>query len=193
MRDAREWIVAVAAVLAAIGTVAAFIVAFTQIADERKARKADQRKAATAERRAQAEQVSAWVSADGEEGVRFALANASGSPVYRAVVSRVLVQGAGPQTAKGVDYSEIEPSGSQRTLAVIPPGESHIMVPPGYAGMGRRPGVEIAFTDRRGRHWVRLATGALSEIHQGAVRLLRLSAPTRLGAPKARSLANGVH
>jgi hypothetical protein len=163
-----ELVIAVATVVAAVGTVGAFIAAFVQIGQERDARQRQERKAELAARREQATHVSAWVGEDREGNVTLALSNRSDEPVYRAVASLVLIQGAGPQT--GREVGELGLDEYQAALAVIPPGRHGTVVAGGFGGMSRRPGVELAFTDRSGVHWVRAADGSLREIGQEPAR-----------------------
>jgi hypothetical protein len=76
----------------------------------------------------------------------------------------VFIQGAGPRRGEdGVNSSY------RRTLSILPPGRWRVEVPGGWAGMSRRPGVEVAFTDRAGIHWIRRATGALDEIQKAPI------------------------
>ena len=89
------------------------------------------------------------------------LLNASDEPVYRVVVWPVFVQGAAPQT--GEEMQAIEPE-SARTLGTLPPGKFVVWLPYIGGDMGKRPGVEVAFTDAVGRHWIRRGTGRLDEI-----------------------------
>lgn len=48
--------------------------------------------------------------------------------------------------------------------------------------MHRHPGVEIAFTDRRGRHWIRRARGELVKTKSGALRHYGLPEPVSFAA-----------
>jgi hypothetical protein len=98
------------------------------------------------------------------------------SAVYNAVVSLVLVQGAGPR--KAVELSEPTLKQEfQRYLTAIPPGEYETQVSPGWAGMFRRPGIELAFTDHAGRNWIRYANGMLVQIKQAPASYYRLEEP----------------
>jgi hypothetical protein len=165
-----EYITAIAALIAAVGTVAAVIVALTQTWMEREARKRQ-------ERRAQAERISAWpADLDDDEGeTPIALLNRSEEPVYRAVAFLILIQGAGASTGKElVDRAHHQ---WQAALSVIPAGEYHTVVAGGWRRMGARPGVELAFTDRAGVHWLRAADGALREIAKPPVEYYGLDHP----------------
>lgn len=146
---------AIGSVIAALGTVGTLAVVIWQRHQERAAARAR-------DRRAQAERVSGWLLEDGEHGTPLRLSNRSEEPIYRAVVSLVLVQGAGPRT--GLELRGLDLAGYQRFFSVIPPGVSRSSLAGGWAGMGRRPGLEIAFTDRAGVHWVRFADGSLTEV-----------------------------
>lgn len=193
----RERIVAGAAVVAAIGTVGALVYAQVQLNDVRAVRQDDQTAALAAQRRAQADQVSAWPYATDPSGfpeskgpsgkyvTYIELINTSGQPVYQAVVSLVLVQGAGPRTGRGMDQAFTKGYRPyQRTLAVIPPGTSWTSVEAGWGGMFRRPGAELAFTDQAGRTWVRWAWGGLTEINRSAASYYNVPEPAEWATPQ---------
>ena len=173
--DATDWITAVGTVLAAIGTVGAFIAVLVQIKSERDARKRLEREAEQRERRAQAERISAWPTSTGTKLVT--LSNRSEEPVYRAVASVL---------AREPEENSSHTSPAYRaTLALIPPGEHRTVVEGGWGGVSsRRPGVELAFTDRAGVHWVRFADGRLVEISQPPVEYYDLERPTDWRMPK---------
>jgi hypothetical protein len=149
-------------------------IALVQIRNDRKRRR-------HIERRAQAERVSAWPGQNGERQP-VTLFNGSDEPVYEAVVTLVLIQGAGAQ--RGEDLAP-ELAGYRATTGVIPPGRWLVYVEGGWGGMYRKPGVEVAFTDRAGIHWVRRANGQLEEISQGAFEYFNLSRPLELVTPEA--------
>lgn len=142
--DAPTWI-------AAIGTVAAVSLALWEAGSERRRR-------VRQERRAQAENVSAWFDYANNDLV---VSNESTQPVYEAVLSMVLMQGAGPR--RGEDLHE-GPGDHRRVFAVVPPGRWRAAGPIGWAGMSAHPGVEVAFTDHRATHWVRRAGGGIETI-----------------------------
>jgi hypothetical protein len=73
----------------------------------------------------------------------------------------VFIQGAGPGTGR-----DAQAAGSRfrSVLSVIPPGTHYTRVAGGWGAMMARPGVEIAFTDRSGVHWVRSADDTVTEI-----------------------------
>ncbi|HSX05880.1 MAG TPA: hypothetical protein VLF69_05395 [Candidatus Saccharimonadales bacterium] len=77
--------------------------------------------------------------------------------MYDAIVSLVLVQGAGPQT--GLE------SPLHHFFKVLPPGEFIINAEeyPG-GGMHTKPGIELAFTDKSGAHWLKDKSGTLTEL-----------------------------
>ena len=162
-----DWIIAAGTVLAAGGTVLAFVVAFVQIRQERTARQRLEADTRRKERREQAERVSAWLFGPDLETIQpVALLNGSAEPVYRAMVWMVFIQGAGPHTGK--EAAELlREHGTWHfysALSVIPPGTSYTAFDGGWGALSARPGVEIAFTDRAGVHWLRSSGGALTEI-----------------------------
>ena len=134
--------------IGSIGTMLAFFVAFTQIATERAARK-------RAEVEDQAGRISAWVGEQrggDRERMEAVLLNASGEPVFNVVAWLVMLQGAGPHRGEDDDSGDVS---RHSAVGVLPPGR-FVTTLPGHAlwaGMYRRPGVELAFTDARGRHF----------------------------------------
>jgi hypothetical protein len=103
-------------------------------------------------------------NAAGEGYTRIVLYNHSSAPVYRAIVSLVFVQGAGPRT--GQELNSSQRLALQRYLTTIPPGESEVQVSAAWAGMMASPGVEIAFTDQAGISWIRYSDGKLGQLAQ---------------------------
>jgi hypothetical protein len=76
-------------------------------ARERSARRQFEAETLAREHRAQAEDISAWLSGpDLEWSQPIALYNASVEPVYRAVVWMVFIQGAGPPSTRAGTASE---------------------------------------------------------------------------------------
>jgi hypothetical protein len=137
------------------------------------------------ERRAQAERVSAWplsYSGNAEQTV-IVLHNGSDEPVYLAVVSFVFIQGAGPHSGKELAARPDLFARFVNTFAVIPPGRHFTTVPGGWAGMMKRPGVELAFVDRAGMSWLRTAEGRLSEIDREPADYYGLSRPVGWDIP----------
>lgn len=198
---AGTWFGAIATLLGAIGTVAAVVVALTTTKHAREtaiqaqetANVARQdaisaREETNAEKRvAQARRVSAWYEKRRiERGwpiqvVR--LSNTSPEPVYSVVTYLVWVQGAGPKTGEETEESDV-PIHRMRAIAqVLPPGEFAIQVPgpsPLSAPSQGVLGVEVAFTDSAGRHWVRrVPSGELAELHEAPVAHYRVGRPFR--------------
>lgn len=163
-RAVREWLVLLAAV-------AAGVAGWQQIADERNARKGVEDRILHEEQRSQAEKVSAWIAADSEHGMEAVLTNRSDQPVYQVIVWRVAVYGAGAHT--GRELGEL--SGEDRTFAALPPGRYRTTFDPGFAGMGRKAGVEIAFRDQAGRAWIRRADGILRSIRLSPIEFYGLN------------------
>lgn len=178
----------------AIGTVGAFCVLIVQVTAERRLRKSAERDALAHAERSQAQGVSAWYA--GEDGrrlqsspdasedevlgrvpqTRVALHNASEEPVYEAVVWLVFIQGAAPKT--GEEWSQLQTATPYRTiLGVIPPGRWTVRFDGGWGAMTARPGAEVAFTDRAGRHWVRRSQGQLERLPRDAVEHYGIARP----------------
>jgi hypothetical protein len=145
--------------------------------------------ARAAEATAQAERISAGTIAGQSEFpqteypnhrlvTRVGLYNRSSAPIANAVVTLVLVQGAGPKLGVQLTDPHLRRE-FQRDLSTIPPGEWEVQVSPGWAGMLRRPGIEIAFTDQAGRNWVRYSSGLLEQIHESPAAYYRIQPPSR--------------
>ncbi len=153
--------------------------ALYQIRTERVFRHESEQREAQGLRRVQAERISGWPAAEtNRRGTPLTLLNRSDEPVYEVVVTLVMVQGAGPRRGEEGVRPEY-----RRVLSVLPPGRWKTFVQMGWAGMSRRPGVEVAFTDRSGVHWIRRATGALEEIQRPAIDYYEMSRPQFLEFP----------
>jgi hypothetical protein len=76
-------------------------------------------------------------------------------------------------------------SDRHRTLSVIPPGTSYTWVGGGWGAMMARPGVEVAFTDRAGVHWLRSPDGVLTEIPEAPTDYYGLDGPHDWNVPEA--------
>ena len=155
----RNWITTLAALFA----IPAFLIAYIQLQDEREQREELEREQLQQAIREQAEQVSAWLADTGGGTLEVVLSNRSGTPVYEAIASPVLLAGAGPRT--GEDLAELNlPPEMRGRYSVIPPGTHRTRLSGSEGGMGAAPGIEVAFTDRAGVHWIRRASGALVQI-----------------------------
>lgn len=154
-----------------LATAFAVVVAFVELITSSRERSRD-------DREAQARKISAWIdSVVYDEPTTATALNASDSPVYRFVAFLVLAQGAGPQTGEDVATRD-DDLAHPAALLVLPPGRHPIKLSPWYGGdMGRRAGVEIAFTDASGRHWIRRVTGRLEQTDTDAVEHYRLPMP----------------
>ena len=141
-----------------------------------------QRKLDADERRQeQARLVSAWIgktrddpdSNGGMRQISLELINGSGEPIYGLVAGTVHIQGkTGPSSLEAWFEKQKEVRSQQHRklptptviLSILPPGRWRIWVKDtGKVLSGGRRGAELAFTDRAGTHWVRLAKGDLEE------------------------------
>jgi hypothetical protein len=134
------------------------------------------------DRRSQAALVSGWPEKEKYPNNRHivvtVLLNNSEEPVYEVVVSLVLVQGAGPRKGEDLDNAWYRP-----VLSILPPGKWTVEVAGGGHGMQMRYGIEVAFTDRGGHHWIRRTDGALQEITKNAVDYYELGRPQSFFVP----------
>jgi len=140
----------------AIGTVAAVVVALGAVVFDVISRWREGR-------RRQAELVAGWFDSSSIQGDTspIVLVNSSRVPVYEVVVSLVLIQGAGPREGRQLSG---EMSSYRVVVDTLPPGTWMTEMEGGWGGMSRWPGVEVAFTDVAGRHWVRTADGAMRRL-----------------------------
>ena len=97
------------------------------------------------------------------------LVNNSAEPVYAVVVGIVFVQGAGPHSLQDMlklNHEQYQRRGPVTTVSILPGGLYRVWI--AGTGWGRilsgRAGIEIAFSDAAGAHWVRRATGHLDEL-----------------------------
>ena len=133
--------------LEAFGTVGAFSVGFYEIISRNRQDRRDRQ-------RSQASKISAWTFREGEAIV---VSNKSGMPAYDTVVTFVVKDCDGRNSPKG------QP-GYRYTLRSLPPGDWQFPSPKGWRGMNVYPGVELAFTDASGRHWLRTSRGQLKTL-----------------------------
>jgi len=165
--DVATWVTGFATLLL-------FIVALFQIRVERMARIKRERESETRARRDQAEHISCWVvtetTGDAISLVWVAVLNQSTQPVYQMIVS---IYGVG-QTGH---YVQGDAPASKTTVGVAPPGKGYVGIPAGYAGMFRRPGVEIGFQDGAGNNWVRKPWGELLEIGISTMEYFHIDLP----------------
>lgn len=146
--DAPSW-------FAAIGTIAAVVLALRLAVRERRRRSQE-------ERRNQADLITAWVARDDPTypWIGVMVANASHQVAYRLVVSAVSV----------VDGFRVDrPADSlswRRFVSQLPPGDTRFDVEWDRAVHVARPGVEIAFQDAAGRHWIRDVNGNMEEVEK---------------------------
>jgi hypothetical protein len=135
--------------------------------------------------RAQAERVSAW-SGPSADPQPVELLNHSDEPVYEALTTFVFIDGSGPTRGE-----EVSPELAARRVkvGVIPPGRWRVCVSGGWNGMYARLGLEVAFTDRAGGHWVRRADGSLEELPRGAFDYFELSRPLDLTRPEPEDVS----
>ena len=146
-----------AAWAAALGTFLATVLTALNLRREAQWRREDERQRSENEKREQAARITAWILTDQKLGQTkkdiIRISNQSFSPVYHCVATFVINE------QNGQHY----PADYRRKLTTLPPGEWQLATPKGWRGMSARPGVEIAFTDAHGVHWVRTAVGQLQE------------------------------
>ena len=153
-----------AAWFAGTATFLTFLVAFAQIAIERRIRRDNEAKE-------QAERISAYVAKEKGYKAQIEVLNSSFEPIYEAIISLVAFQGA--QSTHHIAF-----------LSVVPPGKYFVSIDANYHGMSFHPSIEIAFTDARGKNWVRFGRGELRQIGQSSTDYYHLSRPLTWTLPK---------
>ncbi len=104
----------------------------------------------------------------------FSIRNAGDEPVYQMVVSLVGIQGAGPPR----DATDAPEGYEFRTCVnIVPPGQFAGTMPYAGHGMNIRFGLEIAFSDASGVHWVRKGNGTLRELPVSGLRHYKIDEP----------------
>lgn len=144
-----DWLGAFADSFSAVGTVGAFLVGFLLLRREhrREAVRADE------ERRAQAEQISAWVELtqkqDGNRVLELHIHNASAMPIYEAELPLPARDGEEPRS---------------EFVGLVPPGRTVQRPAPAewLRSYSQPEPVQIEFLDSAGRRWSRDEQGALS-------------------------------
>lgn len=153
-----------AAWAAALGTIFATVLTALNLRREARWRRED-------EKREQATRIAAWILTDQKSGPTkediIRISNQSSSPAYRCVAVFVINE------QDGSHY----PAEYRRILTALPPGEWQLAAPKGWRGMCARPGVEIAFTDAHGVHWIRNAVGQLQESPVDAIKHYEIELP----------------
>lgn len=159
--DAATWV-------AALGTFSAVAVALWESGKEG-------RRHRTEERVAQAGLVSVWFSKDiPQDHSEITVNNSSEQPIYEVVTT--LTVNSRPSESTPGEYRAVVPT--------LPPGRWTFNLPTGWTGMSAYPTAEVGFTDHRGRHWIRRATGKLEELNQSAIDHLDVYRPFAIAHPR---------
>lgn len=150
--------------IGAAGTAGATLIAAITLSLEAWWRRSDKR-------REQAVRITAWVLTNQKSDQKtediIRISNQSFSPAYRCVATFVINE------QNGQHY----PDDYRRKITTLPPGEWQLAAPKGWRGMSASPGVEIAFTDARGVHWLRNAVGQLHESPIDAINHYEIKLP----------------
>ena len=150
--------------IGAIGTAGATLIATITLALEARWRRSDKRKE-------QAARITAWIVANQNSNQKtedvIRISNQSPSPVYHCVAAFVINEHDGRHSQ--AHY--------RRMVTALPPGEWQLVAPKGWGGMHYRPGVEIAFTDAHGVHWIRNSVGQLRESPIDAIKHFGVELP----------------
>ena len=125
-----------------VGTVAAFVVAYYQIHQERRHRLARELQDRLAARREHADKISAWVT-----GSSVVVANRSGHPIHDVDISLGDLRPEGGTHAESAQAAVVH-------LAVVPPGEHTSHLDESHENHNV---LQITFTDARADRWTRKA------------------------------------
>ena len=161
--------------VAAVGTVGTLVAALLQIRSERLARK-------KLEEQKQATGISTWIGGEASpQSTGVVIQNMSNAPIYDVVITLVIAAGAGPQTGEEVaklsDQQGPSVPSMRRATSIVPPGKYMTELPSSWGGMNRKPGIEIAFTDFQGNHWVRRYNGQLGRLEKDALQTMHYPLP----------------
>ncbi|MFF2587602.1 hypothetical protein ACFVSS_06860 [Peribacillus butanolivorans] len=152
-----------------LGTIATLIFAFWQLQTER-------RTANDNEKKFQATKVSVWIDSENSREICYSIQNVSDLPIYQAIITLVGIQGAG-LPRNGEDEGVDESYKYRLNLVTIPPGKFFTTSESSDRGPSFEYGVEIAFTDASGNHWVRRSNGQLKEIKTSPFEFYNISLP----------------
>lgn len=167
--------------VAAIGTVGTLALALWQIESERRRRLVSEEQLRADRHVEQARLIAAYLGdelrqPEGEaEGfdqgrTEVFLVNNSPEPVYELAVGIVFVQGAAPHSLEGMLKLNRDQYQGRRgpvtTVSILPGGLYRVWIAgTGWGSiMAGRIGVEVAFSDAAGAHWIRRVTGELNEL-----------------------------
>ncbi len=172
--DWATWVGSVGIVLTLVATLLA-------LERERRIRRADEQTRIAEQVQRQAELISGWLtSTDYAPGLRsVALNNASSSVMYELIVYVAIVEGEGRSAITNVITSAV-------CVDVLPPGKWEVGISlPGGQPPGRL-GIEFAFTDQAGRHWIRQANGSLQRLTESPMVHFNLAPPILYTSVRAR-------
>jgi hypothetical protein len=143
-----------------IFTIGLFIVGFNQIRIERNRRIQEQIRKIKLEHEQQALLISSWVSEENGDHTIITILNHSDEPIYKVILSIVNIKGRNAWGGKKI------PNELRACISIVPPGKYYAKVGTGYNGMNFRPGIEIAFIDKKGDCWIKNGDGKIEEIKQ---------------------------
>jgi hypothetical protein len=174
MGDVPTWVAAIAAWASLIVTsfgifVTCFMslstwialgIGFTQINDERNARKKAEEEKLRNERRNQAEHIAAWISEkSGTMVTEITVHNQSLQPIYNLVISITDLYNKNKESCQIISIS-------------IPPGYSYIST---AVGITDEAVIETAFKDIKGVSWLRRKNGELLEIKNSPLKYYNIT------------------
>jgi len=183
--------------LAAIGTLTAVAVALRQSHDAQALQSERDEKQRVKDERVQAEKISAWHAGtvdDDYTNHRVELFNHSYEPVFNVVVFTVFIQGAAPRTSESMATQLGQPmqigdpyrgpNFMRTVLSVLAPGQHHIKIVADTGFHNARIGIEISFTDTRGAHWVRRASGEVEPLSANPIDYYDVERPVTYVMPE---------
>ncbi|MEC0710136.1 hypothetical protein P8881_21635 [Bacillus haynesii] len=149
-------------IISGVATFATVIFAIYQLQTQQANAALNELKSQENEKRFQANKIAAWIDSENRRSqMLYSIQNSSDLPIYQAIITLVSIQGAGPPR----NGDEVGGDYKYRVLLVtIPPGKFYTVSDSNGKGMHIEYGVEVAFTDAKGIHWVRKSNGQLKEI-----------------------------
>ncbi|QMV84847.1 hypothetical protein HW450_10970 [Corynebacterium hindlerae] len=168
--------------IGSLSTLGAFIVTFTQIKIELTSRIKREKQEFKQIELYQASKISGWLHIGNSipNCTSFIIHNGSELPIYNVVASLVIYSGSGPHSSEEVRSLEKKAGNYlylRKASSSVPPGSRIVSFENSWGGMSRKPGIEIAFTDTNGIHWIRRHNGKLDKIPVDPIRFLEVPVP----------------
>lgn len=164
---------------AAVGTVGALVWALVSGIHLRRQTEFDKRAVELEKHREQASSIAGWPQIQRRRSSSgFFLSNSSKQPVFGLVVYFVWMhtdewhttgEEAEERSRKMIAEGRERSGAACSLIAILPPGQFFVNVPDWLGNDDLVQGLEVAFTDASGRHWVRRSNGSLEQRMRPAI------------------------